>query len=142
VSSYLDLNFWSTHTVPTKGYVEPRAPYFYTLPTIIENAIQAFPKLSRVTFTPAAYQGNLFVRSLEALKESTNLHELAVNSACMGETATPLLAKIEGIHKLTLHGPDRSILNILPDWLGRISRTLTGLHLKVSDYIPVIFKFR
>lgn len=120
--------------ISTTGYVEPRVPYFYTLPTVIGNAIQMFLNLSRITFTPVAYQDDLFVRPLEALNESTSIRELAVNSACTGEATAPLLVKIEGIHKLTLHGPGRSILNILPEWLGRLSRTLTGLHLRVSDY--------
>lgn len=50
----------------------------------------------------------------------------------MGEVTAPLLSEIDGIKQLTLDGPGRTVLNLLPDWLGRLSETLTELHLEVS----------
>jgi len=91
-----------------------------------------FKNLSSLTLMPLTYHENLFTELLSVLKDAGQLTELAVNSSCMNEATAPILAEICGIKKLTLHGPGRAILNLLPGWLGRLSRSLTGLHLKVS----------
>ncbi|KAK1230717.1 hypothetical protein PQX77_006167 [Marasmius sp. AFHP31] len=52
-----------------------------------------------------------------------------------------LAASISGLTKLTLHDPYRKILQLLPDWLNRLSRTLVELHLKgqCSWITPEVF---
>jgi hypothetical protein len=114
------------------GYLSSRPPPLNTLPSTISTAIRMFENLSSLTLTPSTYHEDLFTESLSVFKNSAHLSKLSVNSSCMGETTAPLLTEIDGIRKLTLHGPGRTILNLLPDWLERLSKTLTGLHLKVS----------
>jgi len=50
----------------------------------------------------------------------------------MDDARAPILAEISGLRKLTLCDPTRAILHILPDWLDRLSNSLTELHLKVD----------
>lgn len=61
------------------------------------------------------------------------LRELTVNSSCTDEVRAPILVQINELQKLTLRDPSRAILQILPDWLGRLSKSLTELHLRVSN---------
>lgn len=116
------------------GYLSSRPQPLNSLSTVLVNAIRLFTNLSSIKLTPATYHDDVFIQPLTALTEVENLHDLTVNLSCMGEVTAPLLATIKGIQRLTLHGPGRSILNILPEWLGRLSRTLTGLHLKVNSH--------
>ena len=62
---------------------------------------------------------------------------LNVNTICMDEHNAPVLANIDGLHELELSNPTRVILNILPEWLNRLSKSLVTLHLMVN-YKPFI----
>jgi len=75
----------------------------------------------------------MFVESLKILSEqSPHLSEVTVNPSCTRDTMAPLLVQINHLHRLTLSSPGRIILDLLPEWLGRLSKTLVGLHLTVS----------
>jgi hypothetical protein len=128
--SLWNRSLYPFHIVP--GFLSPRPPPLNTLPSTFSNALQMFENLSSLTLTPSTYHEDIFTESLTVLKNSVHLTKLAVNSSCMSETTAPLLTEISGIRKLTLYGPGRTMLNLLPDWLGRLSKTLTGLHFKVS----------
>ncbi|KAG5351131.1 hypothetical protein C0989_007814 [Termitomyces sp. Mn162] len=96
----------------------------------IANAIQKFVNLSKIMFCPVTFHGELFVQSLELLPKISNLQELAVNPSCTGDRTCHLLTRIESLRRLTLDSPGRLILDALPEWLGRLSPGLLGLHLK------------
>lgn len=115
------------------GYLSSRPQSLSTISPALVNAIGLFINLSSIKLTPATFHDDLFIRSLSRLTEVENLRDLTVNQSCMGEATAPLLAAISGIERMTLHGAGRAILNILPEWLGRLSKTLTGLHFKVSN---------
>lgn len=91
-----------------------------------------FTKLSSISFTPAACYEDLFTESLRTLNTSPALQRLSVNATCMGGDRDALLSQITGLESLTLHDPTRATLQLLPDWLRRLSTTLKNLHLEVS----------
>ncbi|KAF9463355.1 hypothetical protein BDZ94DRAFT_1259156 [Collybia nuda] len=129
-SACIARNALSVVQLEIGGYLSIRPQPLNTLSTVLVDAIRLFTNLSSIIFTPVQYHDEVFIQSLVVLKEVENLHNLTVNSSCMGELTAPLLSKLEGLCNLTLHGPSRAILNIFPEWLGRMSKTLTGLHLK------------
>jgi hypothetical protein len=51
----------------------------------------------------------------------------------MDERNAPVLAKIDGLCELGLSNPTRTILNLLPEWLNRLSKSLVTLHLTVKS---------
>ncbi|TFK37578.1 hypothetical protein BDQ12DRAFT_736111 [Crucibulum laeve] len=112
------------------GFLSSRPPPRNTLPVTLTNSIRAFVNLNRIELTPIIYHEDTFTETLGVLKEAKSLHELAVNACCMDDLRAPLLAKIDGIEKLTLHDPTRAILQLLPDWLERLSNKIMELHLK------------
>ncbi|RDB17499.1 hypothetical protein Hypma_000999 [Hypsizygus marmoreus] len=112
------------------GFLSVRPPPLNMLSDTIANAIRMFTNLSNVTLCPTTYHEHLFLASLEALQDCAHLCELAVNPSCMNDVTTPALSSLTGLRRLTLSSPGRTILNVLPDWLSRISRSLVGLHLE------------
>ncbi|KAG2005739.1 hypothetical protein CC2G_002118 [Coprinopsis cinerea AmutBmut pab1-1] len=112
------------------GYLSPRPPPRNTLHATISNAVSQFANLSSIKFTPNAYHGDVFVDSLNQLPELSCLQSLDINSSCMDEDyKVRHLIKIKGLRKLMLRSPGRAILQVLPDWLGKMQRTLMELHL-------------
>jgi len=85
-----------------------------------------------MTINPMQAPQDLFVEPLRLLRDSRDLRTLEVNAACTGSTSAPVLSEIVGLKSLTLIDPNREILNLLPDWLSRLSGTLCELHLLVS----------
>ena len=83
-------------------------------------------------FTPQTYHEDLFRESLIALRELGSLTEIAVNASCTDDANAPALVELCGLKKLTVDNPTRAILQLLPDWLRRLSGTLQELHLKVN----------
>jgi hypothetical protein len=79
------------------------------------------------------YHEELFVPSLSILIEMNTLNEVEVNASCFDELRAPELVKLGNLRKLSLIGPGRAILQLLPDWLSRLSETLVELHLRVSS---------
>lgn len=100
----------------------------------LAEAIKSFINLRRVQFTPQTYHEDLFQESLIALRDLRALTEIAVNESCTDDAKAPVLVELCGLKKLTLNSPSRAILQLLPDWLRRLSGTLQELHLTVSRY--------
>jgi len=114
------------------GFISPRPPPRNTLPETIANAVVKFVNLNRVIFTPVTFHENLFAQTLHILPDLRSLTDLTVNQSCTGGGLVQKLVEVTGLKKLTLFNPGRAILELLPDWLRRLSPTLTELHLKVS----------
>lgn len=113
------------------GYVLARPPPRNTLSKLLATAIKSFVNLHSVQFTPITYHEDLFVPSLPLLQPTHTLTNLTVNASCSDEARAPTLVQITGLHSLTLLNPGRAILQLLPEWLERLSSTLRELHLKV-----------
>jgi hypothetical protein len=50
----------------------------------------------------------------------------------MDEHSAPVLANIDGLRELGLSSPTGAILNLLPEWLNRLSKSLVTLNLTVK----------
>ena len=96
------------------------------------EAIKSFINLRSVQFTPQTYHEDLFRESLVALRDLRSLTGIAVNASCTDDAKAPALVELCGLKKLTLYNPSRAILQLLPDWLRKLSGTLQELHLKVN----------
>jgi len=96
------------------------------------EAIKSFINLRSVQFTPLTYHEDLFEESLIALCDLRSLTEIAMNASCTDDAKAPALVELCGLRKITLYSPGRAILQLLPDWLRRLSGTLQELHLQVS----------
>lgn len=116
----------------TKGFISPRPPPLNTVEEAILSAIQTFKNLQTVALLPTTYHEDLFTRALVELKSCHLLADLRVNSSCMDDVRAPILAELARLARLTLCDPTRAILQLLLDWLERLSSSLRDLHLKVS----------
>lgn len=102
-----------------------------SLGTKLSSAVPKFHNLNSVTLSPIQFHEDIFADVLPALKHLPSLRNVTVNRSCTEETYAPILATIEGLSHLTVMDPSRAILNLFPEWLRRLSRTLTELHLIV-----------
>lgn len=99
-------------------------------------AVQSFGNLNSIEILPRTFHEDMFTDFIHELSSCSFLRDLSVNSACTNETTTSKLIMISNLEKLTIMDSTRAILNVLPDWLGRLSGTLAELHLKVSLLSP------
>ena len=100
------------------------------------EAIKSFINLRSVQFTLQTYHKDLFAESLIALRDLRSLTEVTVNASCTDDVKAPALVKLCGLKKLTLYNPGRAILQLLPDWLARLSDILQELHLSRKSSQP------
>lgn len=114
------------------GYLSSR-PSLDLLPEALLAAVQVFENLHTVEISPELYPNDLFPAILAQLRDRGSLVNLRVNSSCTDDETAPILAKIEGLRKLQLESPSRAILQLLPDWLGRLT-LLRELHLTVRSF--------
>ncbi|KAF9444948.1 hypothetical protein P691DRAFT_735742 [Macrolepiota fuliginosa MF-IS2] len=116
------------------GYLPPQPPSNSTLSTTILNAITTFENLRVAILTPATCHEDVFTPSLQHFASLAPIHphlrELEVNTSCTSEERAPTLVRIAGLSKLSIHSPTRAILELLPEWLRKLSDSLTELHLK------------
>lgn len=154
-----------THT----GYLPTGPASRTTLSETVFSAITAFENLRVAILIPGPYFEDTFTPILKYLFSSSDtpspspnddspeapsprhtpptLRELAVNFNCTCEENAPLLTKVTGLSKLSISSPTRAILDLLPDWLRRLSDSLTEFYLKVCSllsflcYPPVQFSF-
>jgi hypothetical protein len=114
-----------------QGFISPRPPPRNTIGTQILHAVQRYNNLDAVEILPVTYPSGIFTDVLRALRTRHSLHRLTVNSACADDAGASALLMINGLQNLGLVDPTRAILNILPEWLSRLSGSLMELHLKV-----------
>ena len=93
--------------------------------------IKLFINLRSIHLVPMTYHEELFMSTLPILVDMNALNEVKVNASCFDEPRAPNLVKLGNLRKLTLISPGRAILQLLPDWLNRLSGTLVELHLRV-----------
>lgn len=138
------------------GFLPPlNSPLYEKLSAIIVNAISVFTNLRTSILTPATFEG-IFTGILKQLTERSDkridngshvpstpppLRELVVNPSCTDAVRAPILYQLTGLSKLTILSPTRAVLELLPDWLRRLSDTLTELHLRVSYFPTSLFLF-
>ncbi|PFH50358.1 hypothetical protein AMATHDRAFT_145250 [Amanita thiersii Skay4041] len=112
------------------GFLSTRPPPFNTFSTTLLNAVKSFSSLRVVKLTPSTYHEDVFTQTLQILNRVTTLEELTVNASCTDNIRAPLVVQIQGLTRLEIYDPTRAMLQILPEWLDRLSKTLTALHLK------------
>ena len=83
----------------------------------------------------------LFTEALRALADRPSLSRLTVNRCCMKEPNAHVLVKIGGLRELELSESNQTMLDLLPEWLGRLSKSLIALHLTVN-FKPFIITTR
>ncbi|KAJ6615376.1 hypothetical protein B0H10DRAFT_1801539 [Mycena sp. CBHHK59/15] len=125
-----------------RGYLSQRPPSFNPLPDLVLAAVRVFTNLHTVELTPGWYNTDLFTAVLIELKNRASLADLCVNLSCTDETRAPLLVQIGGLRRLELKSPGRAILQLLPDWLARLT-TLEALHLtsNCGSVTPGVLRF-
>ncbi|KAJ7619456.1 hypothetical protein FB45DRAFT_930844 [Roridomyces roridus] len=102
-------------------------------PAMLLDAVKAFENMHTLEILPKDWQTfrveDLLDGILLELKNRASLVKLRVNPSCTTEATAPILADIGGLRELALASPSRAILQLLPDWLERLSPSLRELHL-------------
>ena len=101
-------------------------------------ALKSYTDITSVTLTPIEFNSGMFTGALHALGDRPFLSRLTVNRCCMEDPNAHVLAKIGGLRELELFNPNQAILNLLPEWLGRLSKSLVALHLTVNFKLFII----
>jgi hypothetical protein len=118
---------------PNAGFSPPFAPHqLASLDLTLSEALRSYTHITFVTLKPYHNSPDSFTDILRVLKDRQSLLRLNVNELCMDEHSAPVLANIDGLHQLGLSNPTRAILNLLPEWLNRLSKSLVALHLTVK----------
>ena len=115
----------------SEGFLSPRPPPRNTTGTRILHAVQSYHNLNAVEISPTTFPEGIFAEILHALKTCSSLRCLTANSTYTDEAGSSAMVMIDGLRCLTIIDPTRAILNLLPDWLSRLSESLTELHLRV-----------
>src|ERR1700691_1007380 len=111
-----------------QGFLLLRPPPRNIIGAQILHAVQSYHNLKAVQISPATFLGAVFTSTLHALRTCSSLNHLTVNEACTDEDGSSALVTIGGLQHLTLIDPTRAILNVLSDWVSRLSVSLTELH--------------
>jgi hypothetical protein len=103
-------------------------------------AMKSFTNIISVTLTPLLYIPGMgfSAGALHALGDRPSLSRLTVNEFCTEESSAHVLATITGLSELGILDPTQTILNLLPEWLGRLSKSLVALHLTVNFKLLII----
>ncbi|KAJ7079604.1 hypothetical protein B0H15DRAFT_858415 [Mycena belliarum] len=127
-SASLSHNAPHVHVLRIGGFFSTRfmPPDFEAL---LVAVTKAFSNLHTVEILPeVALRSDFFTAFLVELRNRTGLVTLRVNCSCVDEESAPILTKLVGLRKLELKSPGRAILQLLPEWLGRLP-LLRELHL-------------
>jgi len=120
------------------GFISPRPPPRNAISEKIASATKLFVHLRAVRLTPVTQPEDLVSSILPVLCDLRTLDEVIVNNSCANEERSSKLVQLGNLRKLDLISPGRAILQLLPDWLSRISKTLVELHLMASISIMVV----
>ena len=130
------LKFWSVLIeFYCAGHLSPRLPPRNPLGSLLSSAVRAYTNLCAITLAPQTFDPGVFSEVLNALKDPARppLQKLTVNTSCTGESQAHILAQIQGLRELGLQDATRAVLQLLPEWLGKLSATLVALHLRVRE---------
>jgi len=116
---------------PNPGYTPFFSEPSESLDFISLEALESYTQITSVTLDPHTDDVGSLIDILRVLGNRPSLMRLNVDSDCIDEHNAPILANIDGLHELGLSNPNRAILNILPEWLGRLSKSLIALHFTV-----------
>ncbi|PCH42866.1 hypothetical protein WOLCODRAFT_132541 [Wolfiporia cocos MD-104 SS10] len=112
------------------GYPSARPAPLNSLASHLKTVIGLWSNLTTLVFAPKQYHEQLFIEALPLLANCKFLRDLTVNASCMQETQAALLTRLEGLERVALQNPTRAMLDLLPEWLSRLSPSLRGLHLQ------------
>ncbi|KAF9649725.1 hypothetical protein BDM02DRAFT_3094307 [Thelephora ganbajun] len=116
-------------TVEIWGHRSSRGTRINLLANSLIAAIPVWRNLVAMSIDPRQAPEGLFVEPLRLLQNSPNLRTLRVDAICTDAISAPVLSEITGLGSLTVIDPNRALLDLLPDWLSRLSDTLRELRL-------------
>ncbi|KAF7316182.1 hypothetical protein MIND_00136400 [Mycena indigotica] len=116
------------HSFSVQGLLLENVVASFPIAETLLAAIKAFVNLKTLELVPDIYPDDFFTPILQQALELSSLQILRVNSSCMSEADSAILANLVRLRVLELRSPTRAILNILPDWLTKMDQ-LTELHL-------------
>ena len=100
--------------------------------TFFLKALRSYTQIAFVTLNLYIDCPDSLADVLRILGDRPSLLRLNANARCVDKHNAPILAKIDGLRELGLSNPTRAILNLLPEWLNRLSKSLVALHLTVK----------
>ena len=121
---------------PTTGYLSSRPPPLNKFSVQLRSAMESWPKLHTVIFSPTQYHKNVFDNVLPLLLQLSNLRNLTINTSCCNENHIPTLSQLRNLESLTIHSPSRAVLYLLPNLLENLQPALKTLQLMVCMYAP------
>jgi hypothetical protein len=96
------------------------------------EALRSYTQIAFVTLKPYSDCQESLTDILRILGDRPSLLRLNVNG-CVNEHNAPVLANIDGLRELGLSDPTRAILNLLPEWPNRLSKSLVASHGKITS---------
>lgn len=112
------------------GYLPPRPASLGTFATHLPTAIRLWRNLNTIVLAPKQYHKDVFIGVFPLLRSCAFLRSLTINASCITDDYAPVVATVEDLECLSILNPTRAILQLLPDWLGILSRTLRRLSLR------------
>ncbi|KAF7319059.1 hypothetical protein HMN09_00242100 [Mycena chlorophos] len=116
------------HTLSIQGLLLPNIVSAVPVLETILTAIRACANLQTLEVVPDIHPDDYFTAILQHALELPSLNTLRVNSSCMSESDCGILLQFTKLRRLELKSPTRAVLNVLPEWLGRLTG-LKELHL-------------
>ncbi|KAJ7065036.1 hypothetical protein C8F01DRAFT_1129199, partial [Mycena amicta] len=115
-------------TLSVKGFLFPNVVSTLPISETLLAAVKAFKNLKALEILPDIYPDDFFTEIIHQGLDLPLLTTLRVNSSCMSEGDSAILARFDRLRILELRNPTRAILNILPEWLAKMGG-LNELHL-------------
>ncbi|KAH9916577.1 uncharacterized protein BXZ73DRAFT_92472 [Epithele typhae] len=95
----------------------------------LKAAVECWPNLRTVVFTPRTQQDHLFDDALPLLLQLPYLESFTCDPACGSELNAQTLSQLRNLKSLTIETPKRVILQLLPELLRDLKPTLRTLSL-------------
>ncbi|KAI0790117.1 hypothetical protein BC629DRAFT_1511447 [Irpex lacteus] len=105
----------------------PSTDFTPNFPTSLALAIDSWPNLQSVRFTPETLHEETFSPALSSLS-LRNLRHLHITSRI--SIHSDVLAAVKGLESLAIDNPNRTYREVLPGWVEKLAGTLRGLHLQ------------